>query len=120
MNQWTCLQDKCVPDWWKQKIYCLEGIDGDKQWQIPRGHRTILGKSSVLDVIKLDILLAIAPRNNSVHISNASGNHDLVPAITIKWRLKKIMSKYVRYAMTALLNKEHKIGSLTLQMSKTM
>ena len=56
--------------------------------------------------IKPDILLAIVPRSNSVHDSNASGSHALAPAATVRQRLKRITNKYEQSAMTAPQNRD--------------
>ena len=69
-------------------------------------------------VTKPDTLLAIAPINSNTHVNNDSGNHTQAPAALAKPRQKEIMSKYVRYATTALLNREPKIGSQISQMNK--
>ena len=72
------------------------------------------GKSSVSDAIKQDTSLTIVHRNSNTHANNVSGNHALAPAEIDRQRQKKHMNKYVRYAITAPLNKEPKIGSPTL------
>ena len=58
--------------------------DGDRQLQTRRGHRTILGKSSVSIVMERDISLTIVPRNSDDPVNNASGNHTLAPVAIAK------------------------------------
>ena len=82
MNQWIHPQDGRALGWLKPKISCLEAIDGDKRSQIQRERRMTSGKSSVLIVMRRDILLAIVPKNSDDPVSSASGNHALALAAT--------------------------------------
>ena len=65
------------------------------------------------------ISLAIAPRNSDNPANNASGNHALALVIIDKRKSNQITNKYAWSVMTALRNKEPKIGSPTSLTSRT-
>ena len=64
-------------------------------------------------------MLVTVPRNNSDPGSEDSGNHALVPVAIDKPRSRIITNKYERSAMTALQNKEPRIGCPTSPTNKT-
>ena len=66
-----------------------------------------------------DTLLAIALRSNNEDASNVSGNHALAPAAIDKPKSNPLItSKCERSVTTVPQNREHKIGSPTLQTNK--
>ena len=65
------------------------------------------------------ILLAIARRNDNDPVNNVNGNHVLDPAEIARLTPKTTTNKYVRSVMTALQNKEPRIGFPTSQTNKT-